>query len=434
MTTQDFYVQVMRGVASYLRQELSLRAGYDYRILAAGDNPRTIAVTVQVNPRYLRPIMTMTEQLSMAARLDAGMSLRIVRGRKGTLLLEVPKPPELWFHVRVDMLPPRRGLAASVGINQERRPTTIDFAHPTTPHALIAGATGSGKTNAEQLLAWNLAVRNDPHQVQMILIDVEKRGLRWRQFDRLPHLLHPVVAEEQEARQVLAWLIAEIDRRREQRRSWPRLFIFIDEMQSLTVDGAAAPLARIARMGREYGVHLVGALQNPTSANLGDADLKRNLAVRLVGRVDSATAAHVATGQKQTGAERLTGAGDFLLIQPGAEVQRLTVALLSEADLDRLPRGDNGAQGKLNLEGIGGLDHMLDMCQAAPGNGGSGRGRPPDDIDPAHVAYVLSRWRPAQRDVRDQLGIGYSKVQRVLTFTEHLIRELEGHGLRLMHT
>jgi DNA segregation ATPase FtsK/SpoIIIE-like protein len=78
------------------------------------------------------------------------------------------------------------------------------------------------------------------------------------------------------------------------------------------------------------------ALQNPTATHLGDTSIKRNLTTRLVGRVDSAQAANVASGLKGSGAELLTGAGDMLLVVPTG-VKRMTAALLTERDTDRLP-------------------------------------------------------------------------------------------------
>jgi S-DNA-T family DNA segregation ATPase FtsK/SpoIIIE len=186
-----------------------------------------------------------------------------------------------------------------------------------TPHALIAGTTGSGKTNVQRLIVYDLALQNAPADVQFLLIDTRKRGSGWAPFAGLPHLAHPIITDDVTAARALGWATAEIDRRAAERRNTPRVFIGIDEAQALLEQEALIrPIVDIAGTGREFGVHLIAATQNPTAKQLGDITLKRNLSARLVGKVDGATAAHVATGQEGTEAHKLTGAGDMLLVTP----------------------------------------------------------------------------------------------------------------------
>jgi DNA segregation ATPase FtsK/SpoIIIE, S-DNA-T family len=332
------YQRTASAIADYLWQELKIhpRRG-DYRIAAATRGPRVLCLSILINPRFAPRVAHLTEQLNMAAGLDPSESVRIARGRRGSLTVEIPKPPGMWYNVPVTALPPRRGLMASLGLDGEHRPALVDFANPLTPHCLVAGTTGSGKTNVQRVLVYDLARQNSPDTVRFLLVDTRKRGIAWQPFARLPHLAHALITEEGEALRLLAWAVAEIDRRATSGQVRPRVFIGSDEAQALLDrDEFVRPVADLAAVGREFGIHVLLALQNPTATHLGDTSIKRNLTTRLVGRVDSAQAANVASGLKGSGAELLTGAGDMLLVVPTG-VKRMTAALLTEGDTDRLP-------------------------------------------------------------------------------------------------
>ena len=424
---QQAYQRMMSGIVWYLHQELAIAPNRDYVLRQAVDTPRTIVVELAINPRHLQPILSRREALSMAAGLDRDQFLRIVRGRAGLLNLELPKPQQLWYHIGVNRLPPGKALASAVGLDQDQRPSLVNFANEVTAHVLIAGTTGSGKTNTEQLLVRNLATYNAPDQVKMVLIDVEKGGLRWRPFERLAHLAHPVVTQEGEARRVLTWLTAELDRRRTQGRQTPRLFVFVDELQALVQDQTAiGPIARIAQVGREFGLHFIGAVQNPTIENVGHPDIKRNLSARLVGRVSDGVAANVATGQKGSGADQLTGAGDFLVVQPGQAVRRVTIALLTRGDIARLPRRETPPC--LPVEEVEDMDHVLAVSK--------GPGRPPDDYEWETVGHVVGelaeRGQLNVHTTRRRFKLGLPKAERYLEAADGILGGLRQNGFEVL--
>ncbi len=405
MNGQVFYTQTATAIASYLRQELNILAGVHYRFVEATSGPRVLALTVMVNPRYAPKIMGLSEQISMAAGLDRQATIRIGRGRRGMLALEIPKPRDLWYNVPVTALPRRRFLSASVGFDDQFRPALVNFFDPLTPHALIAGTTGSGKTNAQRLIVYDLASQNGPDEVGFVLIDTRKRGTGWQPFAGLPHLLHPIVTDDQTALRVLLWGVAEVDRRAKEGRIRPRVFIGIDEAQALLeAEQFVKPIADLAAVGREFGVHVILSAQNPTAAQLGDSNVKRNLSVRLVGRVDSPTAANVAAGQNDTGAHMLTGSGDMLLVTPG-EVQRITAALVTDKDTARLPRVES--PGYLDLAPYEDADHVLAVADTSRA----------DPVEPDQVAVALANNRGISW-LQKELRVGPSKAQRVRDFAD----------------
>jgi len=90
-------------------------------------------------------------------------------------------------------------------------------------------------------------------------------------------------------------------------------------------------LTRLTQRGREAGVHVIVATQRPAATVVGSL-VKANLPVRLVGAVGSPEDAKVATGMAGSGAERLRGRGDFLLVAQG-ETLRLQAAFISEQEV-----------------------------------------------------------------------------------------------------
>lgn len=402
--------QMSAIVADYLYQQAGLHPRLsNYRVREMVDGPRVVTLHVVIHPSMMKKVFALSDELAMALSLDKNVDVRIARGRAGALSIEIPNPQP--YDVLISRLPRRRGLKATTGLDNENRPALVDFAHHTTPHLLIAGATGCGKTNAQRLFVYNLASQNEPRDVQFILIDAKKRGLGWRPFQRLPYLAHEVITDSDMALRALAWGVAEIDRRAQTGQTSPHVFIGIDEAQSILTDEAfVKPIADIASTGREFGIHLLMAMQDPKSDNLGNVTIKRNMA-RLVGHVDDATAAKVATGKAGSGAERLHGPGDMLLVLD-SEVTRVTTALLTDRDVESLPRAET--VGSLDLEQYEDIDHVLDTAD--------------NQHKAEHVAYAIAYPEASQRALYDQIHIGFPKIKALQNYVRDILSELASLG------
>jgi S-DNA-T family DNA segregation ATPase FtsK/SpoIIIE len=135
----------------------------------------------------------------------------------------------------------------------------------------------------------------------------------------------------------LRWLVQEMERRDAAQVSLPVLVVAVDELADLLQTGGSeveALLTRLSQRGREAGIHLVAATQKPTAALIGAA-MKANFPVRLVGAVASRDEARYASGITDSGAEKLEGKGDFLLITKGEQV-RFQAAWLGPNDLNEI--------------------------------------------------------------------------------------------------
>jgi len=293
-----------------------------------------------VTPRLVR--YHLTTPLGVKVRKVAGLSEEIalslgasscrIHRHQGQVEVEVPRDKGKV----VPLLPLCQRLVARgpgtiprhtavLGLDQEGVPLLLRLPSPNVAHVLIAGTTGSGKTALARTIVTSLALNNNQRSLQLVLIDPKGRG--FLPFEGLPHLLVPVVTRVDEALPLLQRLIAEMERRDAEGRSEPRLVVALDELADLVQVGGRemeAALTRLTQRGREAGIHLVACTQKPTATVIGSL-VKSNFPVRIVGSVASPEDAKVATGIGGTGAERLLGQGDFLVVAKG-QVTRMQAA------------------------------------------------------------------------------------------------------------
>ena len=234
-------------------------------------------------------------------------------------------------------LTPPTATAVALGITTGGRVAWLDLADANSPHLLIAGTTGSGKTVALHWLLYRLTLQNDPAALRLVMLD-PKRG-ELAPFAHVPHLLHPIASAPLEMARLLTWATDELDRRLTSGRRAPRVVVVVEEIADLLKSNpdAAGALARLAQVGRGLGVHLVGVTQQPGARSLGDA--LANFPARLLGRVASATLTYGAAGRSRTQADQLLGKGDFLLITADATT-RLQLPMIGGQQYGQLPHTD----------------------------------------------------------------------------------------------
>lgn len=201
-----------------------------------------------------------------------------------------------------------------------------------TPHWLVSGATGSGKTTALVSAIGQLA--RDPKN-RLVLVDC-KHGASLRPVASVRGRVGPLAGDLFTARAALAWCCQEMARRYTGGQDDRRLVVVIDELQELVNDPLASEAVRkLVAQGRGAKVHIVVATQHPVISALGGPTVGRNLVGRLALRVADAKASEVAVGASFPRADHLLGRGDSYAIRPGV-IHRVQVAYTTR----RMPSGD----------------------------------------------------------------------------------------------
>jgi DNA segregation ATPase FtsK/SpoIIIE, S-DNA-T family len=254
-------------------------------------------------------------------------------------------------------------LDVAIGKDIAGRAVFLDLA--TTPHLLIAGATGAGKSSGLNCIITSLLMRSTPDQVRLILIDPKQ--VEMGQYQRLPHLLTQPVTNPKKAANALAWAVKEMDRRYDilsevgfrditgynaafdrgeveaephrdaQYERLPFIVIVVDELNDLMMVAARDvedSITRIAQKARAVGIHLIVATQRP-SVNVITGVIKANIPARAAFAVSSLTDSRVILDQ--SGAEKLCGQGDMLLLPGNSSVaQRIQGAFVSEQEVRKV--------------------------------------------------------------------------------------------------
>ena len=309
-----------------------------------------------VTPRFIRFQVTTgfgtkvskVSQLSEEIALSLGVASTRVYRQNGAIHVEIPREQAapVRFTPLLERLASVPPVTAVLGVDENGTPLLLRLSSPDVVHVLVAGTTGSGKTALARTLLVSLALFNRQGAVQLVLIDPKGRG--FGPLAGLPHVLGHVAATPEEGVLALSWLVSEMERRDRDRINSPALVVGIDELADLLATGGKAveqALIRLAQRGREAGIHLVACTQKPAAEAVSGL-LKANFPVRLVGSVASPDDARVAAGISGTGAEKLLGRGDFLLVSKG-EVIRFQAAYVAEGELKELCQRLRGGRSKV---------------------------------------------------------------------------------------
>ncbi len=304
------------------------------RVQSGAISPRWMSFHITAAPgARISIVRNLSEELALAL---GAKDVRIAR-EGGTLAVEVPRPDAEPVNLvrmlrRLKHMPP---VTACLGLAEDGRPLLLRLPSPDVAHVLVAGSTGSGKTELIRTALWSLAIANRQAQLQIVLIDPKRRG--FGPLSKLPHLIAPPVSSVADSITLLQRIVEEMERRDREEITSPHLVIAIDEGMDLIMTGGKEVdtlLTRIAQRGREAGIHLLVGAQNPSSSVFSSL-LKANFPVRLVGRVSSANDARVAAGIAGTHAEKLLGRGDFVAVAAG-ETTRFQAAFIPSNDLSIL--------------------------------------------------------------------------------------------------
>ena len=344
-----------RDIAATLLQTLG-QFGVEARIIGMVVGPRVTRYELQLAPgTKVNKVSSLKDDLAYALATTEIRILTPIPG-KSAVGVEIPNQRPDWVTLGdiYHEFPKSAGpLMVWLGKDISGKAVYADLTK--LPHLLIAGTTGSGKSGCVNCIISSILLRSTPAQVRMIMIDPKKVELS--HYDRIPHLLVPVVTNMKDAAGVLHNVVKEMEdryelmeldrarslsemnktRARRGESPLPYILLVIDELADLMM---ASPqevedyVIRLAQKSRAVGIHLVVATQRP-SADVITGMIKANIPSRIAFAVSSQTDSRVILDVN--GAETLLGMGDMLFKPLGSShIQRVQGAYITEEEIARL--------------------------------------------------------------------------------------------------
>ncbi|MDM8102412.1 MULTISPECIES: DNA translocase FtsK [Oceanobacillus] len=372
---------------------------------------------------------------NLADDLKLNMSAKDIRIEapipgKNTVGIEVPNlHPEMVGIQRIiesdDFKDNKSPLSVALGLTIEGMPKVIDINK--MPHGLIAGATGSGKSVCINTILVSLIYNASHEDVRILLIDPKMVELA--PYNGIPHLVSPVITDVKAATQSLKWAVAEMEDRydrfvnegvrdisrynqkmlREGKadQKMPFIVIVIDELADLMMmspQDVEDAISRIAQKARACGIHLLLATQRPSVdviTGLIKANIPTRIAFSVSSQVDSRTIID------SSGAEKLLGKGDMLLIENGAgKSVRLQGPFVSDEEIERVA---NYAKSMAEPKYLFEQEDLLEQVQIDEEE---------DDLLEDAIEFVLNQNSASTSSLQRHFKIGYNRAARLIDSLE----------------
>lgn len=341
-------------------------------------------------------------------------------------------------------------LLVSLGGDISGKPHFADIAK--MPHMLIAGATGAGKSVTMNNLIVSLLYRSGPNKLRLLMIDPKRVELTL--YNKIPHLLTPVITDAKKAILALKWLAKEMDRRYDVLQGeavrdiasyhknvlavamkktdngknlkegeklpeeMPYIVAFIDEISDLMQAyprELEAAIVRLTQMSRAVGIHLVLATQRPSVkviTGLIKANIPTRLALQVSSQIDSRTI--LDTG----GAEKLLGTGDMLYLS--GEMSKPTRVQAPYVSEDEVKNVVQHLQKLYETE----IDDEIDLTEAADSSifeasvFDAGRDEEEDDMFEEAKRTVMEAGKGSTSYLQRKLRVGYARAARLMDMLE----------------
>ena len=317
----------------------------------AGPTVTTIEVSLASGTK-LSKVTHLVDDIS----LTFGRKIRIVSAHAGLVGFEIPNASRAPVPLRDLLEDPnfqQSNAALPVVLGRDMKGEAVFADVAAMPHVIVAGASGSGKSVGLNVMLASMLCKKTPEDLRFIMID--PKVVELAPYDKIPHMLMPVVTDMKEAAGALAWAVSEMERRYQLFASTgskniasfnakaskadklPFIVIVVDEFADLIMQQGKEVESAVVRLGqkaRAAGMHMILATQRP-SVDVITGTIKANFSSRIAYRV--AQAVDSRTILDETGAEALLGFGDALVKLNGAsDARRVQAPMISEEEIAAL--------------------------------------------------------------------------------------------------
>ncbi|WP_458354697.1 DNA translocase FtsK [Peribacillus frigoritolerans] len=328
-------------------------------------------------------------------------------------------------------------LAVALGLDISGQPIITDLRK--MPHGLIAGQTGSGKSVCINTMLVSLLYKATPQELKLLLIDPKMVELA--PYNRIPHLVSPVITDVKAATAALKWAVEEMERRYElfvhagvrditrfneqaekagqYSSKLPYILVIIDELADLMMMSPAdveEAICRIAQKARACGIHLIVATQRPSVdviTGLIKANIPTRIAFSVSSQVDSRTI--IDSG----GAEKLLGRGDMLFAENGSsKTVRLQGTFVSDEEIDQVV---NHVKREQQPKYLFEQEDLLNRAQVT---------EEADELFFEACEFVVSQQAASASSVQRRFRVGYNRAARLIEMMEQQGVVSESRGSR----
>ena len=323
--------------------------GIEAKVVAINIGPAVTQYELDIKAgTKLSRIVSLDKELALALAAKSVHIQAPIPGKK-TVGVEIPNKSVTMVSVREILESVPKGMEDSkllVTLGKDIMGKPIYCEINKTPHLLVAGSTGSGKSVCINSMLVSILMRAKPDEVKLVLVDPKKVELSM--YNGVPHLLTPVVTDPKKANIVLKKIVTEMEHRYDlfeesgtkniagynaylekknktkdefgQIKKLPYIVVIIDELADLMLVAAKEveeSIMRITQMARAAGIHLIVATQRP-STDVITGVVKANIPSRISFAVSSSIDSR--TILDMTGAEKLLGKGDMLFLPQGENI------------------------------------------------------------------------------------------------------------------
>lgn len=397
----------------------------------------------------LNSIANLSDNLSLALKATSVRMIIPIPG-KSAVGIEIPNSVTNMVYLRElvetsEFTSGKNPLPLILGKDTSGKPLISDLAG--MPHMLIAGTTGSGKTVCVNAIISGLLYSRTPDELKFVMVD--PKMVEMAIYNKIPHMLTPVVTDVKKAAHAINWVVQEMEKRyrllatvgvrniasfnsrvvSEENRAQlaeleakaengshvaseniiplklPYIVVVIDELADLMMtmrDKVEGPICRLAQLSRAVGIHLILATQRP-SVDVITGVIKANFPARVSFKVSSKVDSR--TVLDGNGADQLIGKGDLLFLKPGeAKLIRGQAPFVTDDEIRNVVE---------HWAKQGNPEFLQELTVSVEKKAGDNNGEKDELYDEA-LRVVLETRVASTSNLQRRMGLGYTRAARIM--------------------